>query len=187
MIEGISNYSRRNNPLQIIAIVKSTQRCNDSLSLSLKSIIRRDMKADGSFLKEMHRQLLEGDDNIEIEMDQVYHYHVVATLTPTWEHIGAFPATQVTPKRVGTRRNFVLPRRHLDEEVDWFYEQVEAILLSDTDPLPCLCLDTTTFHTPNRTGGCYQYTSPQGKPCLRSVHPVEYKQTYFSALTTNGE
>ena len=55
-IEGISKYSRRKNPTKIIAIVKNTQRCYDSL----KSIIKCDKKAGASFFKQMHRhQLLE--------------------------------------------------------------------------------------------------------------------------------
>jgi hypothetical protein len=124
VIEGIANCSRRNNPTKIIAIFKNTQRCYDSL----KSIMKGEMKADASFLKEMHRQLLE-DDNIEIEMDQVYHIYV-ATLIPMGTYRGV-PSYASHAESGGYETQFC-PPRHLDEEMDWFYKEVEAIL-SDTD------------------------------------------------------
>jgi hypothetical protein len=122
-IEGIAHQSRRKDPDKIISIIKNTQLCCDSLD-SVVSGNSSELFTE-SFVKEMHRQLLD-EDNVDVTHDMIDdHFAVVIPM-------GIYRAVPCYAMHESYETHFCASNQ-IDKEMKWFFAQVHRILSTSQD------------------------------------------------------
>ena len=127
-IEGISQHSRRKDPDKILSIIMNTQHCyNRIMALS-----NDNQEFSQYFLKELHHDLLHGD-NVDVDVEK-YENAIVHTahLTPlgVYRRVPCFASHD----QDGYQTRFC-PGDRIEEEISWFVSCVTMILNGDNiDP-----------------------------------------------------